>query len=483
MARVILAALALVTGFSLTALPARRPSHATALAGGTHPALLALGAGGAESPKDQAQALPEFKAAGVCARCHVVSVLEWGISKHVAAGTSCQKCHGPSKDHVANERNEVKPDRLPRGAQIAKTCQRCHDAGCPKTLQTATCQQCHHVHALLDPAKRPQAQDDQLSQLLARWEKFRGRMDEGERQVRLGQWKAARQAFQDALALIPGNHRAAMRLTFCKRRLDPSVSGFTNVGDSFDPQTGLAREVKVAGLDIPMVLVPPGEFDLGADQALSSRPVHTVTIEAFYLGKFELTQAQWQALMGANPSVHQGKAFADAGRMPVEHVSWHDCQALVKRLNERVPGGGFRLPTEAEWEYACRAGADAPPGRLMLGQLAWFRENSSRQPPGGDPSQGPEAWSPRPVGTKKPNAWGLYDMQGNVSEWCSSLDRPYPYDPRDGREALDGPGLRVLRGGNFADAAEGLDPALRHSERPQRRYRWNGVRLARSAPP
>jgi formylglycine-generating enzyme required for sulfatase activity len=444
---------------------------------------LTLPAFGAELPGDQPSSRPEFKAAGVCARCHVVSVLEWGISKHVAAGTNCQKCHGPSQGHVANERNEIKPDHRPRDAQIARTCQRCHDAGCPKSLQTATCQKCHHVHALLDPAKQPKTQDEHLSRLLTRWQSFRKHMDDGEERIRQGQWPAARQSFQEALALVPGNHRASSRLAFCKRRINPALAGFTNVGDGFDPQTGLAREVTVSGLDIPMVLIPPGEFDLGADQLIDSRPVHTVAIEALYLGKFELTQAQWQALMGANPSLHQGKEFADAAHMPVERVSWDDCQLLVKRLNERVAGGGFRLPNEAEWEYACRAGGAAEP---ELGQRAWFRDNSRRKPatgPGDNSSQSPDVWAPRRVGLKKPNAWGLYDMQGNVSEWCSSLFRPYLYDARDGREALDASGLRVLRGGSFADAAEGLDPALRHSERSQRRYRWNGLRLARTVPP
>jgi formylglycine-generating enzyme required for sulfatase activity len=207
-----------------------------------------------------------------------------------------------------------------------------------------------------------------------------------------------------------------------------------------------------------------------------------VAVEAFYLGKYELTQSQWQTLMGTNPSVHQGKEFADAEKMPVEHVSWQDCQALLRPLNERVPGAGFRLPTEAEWEYACRAGSRPPPEGSALGQFAWFRANSVRQPRGENPSQDPNAWSPRPVGTKKPNPWGLYDMQGNVAEWCSSLYRPYLYDAKDGRESPDGPGLRVVRGGSYADSAEELDPALRHGERPQRRFRWNGVRIARSVP-
>jgi formylglycine-generating enzyme required for sulfatase activity len=420
----------------------------------------------------------DFKAAGVCARCHVVSVLEWGISGHVAAKTTCQRCHGPSKEHVANERNEVKPDRLPRGAQIARMCMDCHDGGCPKTQQAVSCQKCHHVHALIDRAKRPQAQDERLTALHRRWEQFGHHMEAGERQVQRGRWEAAQKEFQEALRLIPGNHRAAMRLALCKRRQHPAMKGFTITGSRFDPQTGLPTEVVVTGLDLPMVLVPPGEFDLGADHLPDARPVHTVAIEAFYLGQWEVTQAQWKAIMGTNPSVHQGRAFADAEKMPVENISWDDCQAFLKRLNERVPGGGFRLPTEAEWEYACRAGGEGPDPK-RLGEFTWFRENSLRQP-SGETAQKPDAWAPRPVGTKRPNRWGLYDMQGNVSEWCSSLWQPYPFDPRDGRESPDRRGQRVLRGGHFADSVESLDPALRHAERTHRRLRWNGLRLART---
>ena len=430
----------------------------------------------------QQQARPEFKAAGVCARCHVVSVLEWGVSNHVAAGTSCQKCHGPSKGHVANERNEVKPDRLPRGASIAKTCMGCHEAGCPKTLQTNTCQKCHHVHALVDPNERPAKDEERLAALLVRWDRFRKFMETGERQVQLGRWKAAQTQFESALKEIPGNHRAASRLAMCKRRLNPVLLGFKIIGNEFDLQTGLPKEVTVAGQDIPMVLVPPGQCDLGAEHLVDARPVHTVEVEAFYLGKFEVTQAQWKALMDTNPSIHQGKEFPQAERMPVEHVSWNDCQALIKRLNERVPGRGFRLPTEAEWEYACRAGSDTPLDHRTLEHFAWFRSNSARQPFSKSASQSPDAWAPRPVGTQKPNRWGLYDMQGNVSEWCSSLYRPYLYDARDGRESLDKPGQRVLRGGHFADSVESLDPSLPHPEHPHRGYRWNGLRLARSVP-
>src|SRR3954469_5178019 len=140
MARVTLAGLALAAWLAATAFA---PGRGGERDGPGRPTPPARSPTGGASPDDAGPARPEFKAAGVCARCHVVSVLEWGISGHVAAGTDCQKCHGPSKAHVANERNEVKPDRLPRGAQIAQTCQRCHDAGCPKTLETAACQKCH----------------------------------------------------------------------------------------------------------------------------------------------------------------------------------------------------------------------------------------------------------------------------------------------------------------------------------------------------
>ena len=143
--------------------------------------------------QDPEQVRAEFKAAGVCARCHVISVLEWGISGHftVDTGTDCKSCHGPSAGHVANERNEVKPDRLPREAQIAKTCVSCHDAGCPKTREANSCQKCHHVHALVNPAERRATADERLTNLLERWEKFRRQMDEGDRLVQLRKWEAA----------------------------------------------------------------------------------------------------------------------------------------------------------------------------------------------------------------------------------------------------------------------------------------------------
>lgn len=216
------------------------------------------------------------------------------------------------------------------------------------------------------------------------------------------------------------------------------------------------------GAGIVMVLVPGGEADIGSERLADARPVHTVRIEPFYLGKFEITQAEWVALMGDNPSAHQ-----QSGRLPVELVSWEDAQAFLANLNERVPGGGFRLPTEAEWEFAARAGV--PPSGAELARVAWFEAPDSD-------------FAPKVAGSGQPNKLGLFDMQGNVWEWCSSLAAPYPYNAWDGRESLTAAGLRVLRGGGYADQADLLDPALRHGERPNRRLRWNGLRIARSAP-
>lgn len=425
---------------------------------------------------------PEFKAAGVCARCHVFHVLEWGISKHVKAETDCHSCHGRSREHVANERNEVAPDRLPRGPQIARLCTTCHDAGCPKTMQTVTCEKCHHAHGLVNPAHRPQAEDDRLKEVFARWDKFRAKMDEGDRLVRSQKWGAARQAFSESLAAAPGHHEARRRIALCDRRLNPSLPGFEIIGDEFDAETGLPRQVRVVELGVAMVLVPPSEFDLGSDRLSNSGPVHTVRVGPFYLAKCELTQGQWQALMGANPSAHQGDAYPHSAMMPVENASWNDCQEFLRKLNERIAGGGFRLPTEAEWEFACDNGSSVAFDPTVMSRVAWFRENTSREPDAAVIPQLADTLSPRPVGKKSPNRRGLYDMQGNVSEWCSSLLRPYPYDSADGRESFSERGLRVIRGGGFADSAESLDPSLRHGERPERTLRWNGMRLARSVP-
>jgi len=419
--------------------------------------------------------------AGVCSRCHVVQVLEWGVSKHAEVRTTCKRCHGPSLGHVANERNEVKPDRLPQGEAIAGLCSKCHEDGCPETSATATCQECHHVHALLDFSK-PLTRDNSFDVYVARQKEFRERMEEGERLVKLETWEAARSAFRDALEILPGNDEARARVKMCGYRLRGIGPGFERAGAEVDEEVGLPSRVTVSGLGLAMVLVPSGEFDLGDELFEDSRPVHTVGVDTFYLGVYEVTQAEWQKVMGTNPSAHQGEAFDDSALLPVERVSWEDCQAFIEKLNEQVPDGGFRLPTEAEWEYACRAGAGVSRAPEKLEWRAWHYGNSLRVQPKAGEFPPPDSFSPRPVGTKAPNAWGLFDMQGNVSEWCSHPLRPYVADSSEGEKSAAPPALRVLRGGGYMDGPEGLHPAMRHGERPYRRLRWNGLRLARSVP-
>jgi formylglycine-generating enzyme required for sulfatase activity len=409
--------------------------------------ILALLFAGALAPAwPQAQTDEQLKQAGVCARCHVISVVEWGISRHQKAGTDCIACHGTSVGHVRDERNNIKPDRMPHGEAVTALCATCHSA------KKGSCQTCHHVHALVDPKKPPSARDERLEQLKGKWQSAARHVAEGERLAALGQWEKARAEFKAALAEQPENRIAADRVKLCDRRLATAFPGFEPAGKDRDAATGLPREVRIAGLGIAMVLVPGGDADIGSDRFAAAKPVHTVSVAPFYLAKYEVTQAEWKSLMGANPSANHGD------RMPVEQISWEDAQAFIRKLNERVPGGGFRLPTEAEWEFAARAG----------------------EPVSGD-APAPAA-APVAVGSKQPDKLGLFDMQGNVWEWCSSLYTPYPYVASDGRESRDGSGLRVLRGGGFADTADLLDPANRHGERAGRRLRWNGMRIARSVP-
>lgn len=414
-----------------------------------------------------------FKQAGVCARCHVVQVIEWSASRHTSAGAACQNCHGPSQPHVVNERNQVKPDRLPRGereAAVAAVCLNCHPAGCPKTAKSSGCLSCHHHHALSNPDEKQVRQtagviEDPGVAL------FRRHMAEGERHVTSQEWRAARASFAEAVRVSPSDGRAAGRLRMAERRLNPALPGLEVLGDAFDAESGLPLRVRVQGPGIEMLLVPGGEVDIGSDRWPASRPVHSVYAGAFYLGKYEVTQQEWSYLGMDNPSPEKGPSI------PVHCISWNEARQWIARLNARVAGGGFRLPTEAEWERAAAVGRQEG----GLPEQAWFRQNSAASPLATGGFREAAAYKPHNVGLKRPNAAGFFDMQGNAAEWCASLFRPYPYDSRDGRESPSaGDGLRVIRGGAYADSEEYLDPAFRHGERPERRNSWTGLRLARS---
>jgi len=210
-----------------------------------------------------------------------------------------------------------------------------------------------------------------------------------------------------------------------------------------------------------LVLIRPGTFTMGSENCSNATP-HKVTItKPFYLGKHEVTQEQWQAVMGGTPSQFKG------AKNPVEKVSWDDCQLFLRELQEKVPGQRFRLPTEAEWEYACRAGSTTKycygDDDVRLGACAWYSSNSDE--------------TTHPVGEKKPNAWGLYDMLGNVREWCADWFGDYPSgEVADPTGPASGSG-RVARGGAWYSDASAARSAYRIRYAPSARYYYCGFRV------
>jgi formylglycine-generating enzyme required for sulfatase activity len=197
---------------------------------------------------------------------------------------------------------------------------------------------------------------------------------------------------------------------------------------------------------------PETDAERWPDEALHA----TAIPRDFLLGKYPVTQAQWQAVMGANPS-----QFAACGaNCPVDNVSWRDCRSFVQRLNARV-GCGFRLPSEAEWEWACRAGSEDVRAGVSLDDAAWYSDNASG--------------ATHPVGQKRGNAWGLHDMLGNVWQWCATRyapeERPIGSTERGAN--------RAMRGGSFSDNARSARCAARDSDGPDARLPIYGCRIAR----
>lgn len=211
------------------------------------------------------------------------------------------------------------------------------------------------------------------------------------------------------------------------------------------------------GVTLEMVWCPPGTFTMGSNDGDSDeRPVHQVTLtKGFWIGKTEVTQAQWKSVMGNNPSDHEGDD------LPVECVSWDDCMEFCKKT-------GLELPTEAQWEYACRAGSTGPyAGTGNLDDMGWYGGNSGRQT--------------HPVGTKQPNAWGLYDMHGNVWEWCADWYGDYPSGAVTDPKGASSGSYRVWRGGSWGnDAASCRSAGRNDGYYPSSRYDNLGFRLSRT---
>ena len=249
----------------------------------------------------------------------------------------------------------------------------------------------------------------------------------------------------------------------------------TRNGGLVDPQTGYAYEIWLKQPRMEFVLVPAGEFTRGSPATERDRDSkeaqHRVRLtKPFYLAKYEVTQGQWNAVASSTPWSGKSHVRSEA-RNPAVFVNWDDCQGFLKGLGE-----GFRLPTEAEWEYACRAGSTNRycfgDSESQLGDYAWYDGN---------------AWDigeqyAHGVGQKRPNAWGFYDVHGNVWEWCSDWHGDYAMgSATDPLGPLRG-SCRVYRGGSFFYGAGSSRSALRFWCDPSYRYDFLGFRPVKALP-
>ena len=249
-----------------------------------------------------------------------------------------------------------------------------------------------------------------------------------------------------------------------------SSSSANTLSSSGSSLSGNALTIPVKnGISIEMVKVEAGSFNMGTTPEMEKpadreKPVHRVTLtNNYYIGKYEVTQALWQAVMGSNPSYFKGDD------LPVEKVSWNDCQDFISKLNA-MTGKRFRLPTEAEWEYAARGGKKSRgyqySGSNTLGDVAWYNDNS-----------GPK---PHAVGTKQPNELGIYDMTGNVMEWCQDWYGSYSSSPQTNPTGAASGSRRVGRGGGWYLSAWECRSSFRGSYAPDDRYIVLGLRLVLS---
>ncbi len=215
-----------------------------------------------------------------------------------------------------------------------------------------------------------------------------------------------------------------------------------------------------------MVVIPAGSFEMGGGTYPDEKPVHRVTLRSFAIGRTEVTHGQWRAVMGNNPS-----RFSTCGDdCPVESVSWNDAQEFVRKLNQKT-GKIYRLPSEAEWEYACRSGGKQEYcGGEGIDSVGWYAGNSGSKT--------------HSVAGKQANAWGLYDMSGNVWEWTQDCwNESYTGAPGDGSAWTSGDcGQRVLRGGSWNGKPQYARAAIRSGTGTAERSLSNGFRLARMLP-
>lgn len=267
---------------------------------------------------------------------------------------------------------------------------------------------------------------------------------------------AEKEGYEKQSRKVTVNEGAELDLSFSLKKNEYLVSA------SFSDNSVL----KVKGIEYPMVFVEGGSFMMGSDERYADdneKPAHEVTLSSYWIGKYEVTQELWQAVMGTNPSEFKGP------RRPVEIVSWNDCQVFIRKLNN-LTGKNFKLPTEAQWEFAARGGNKSKgykySGSNTIESVGWCQNNSM--------------YETHDVGTKVPNELGIYDMTGNVWEWCSDWEGPYnvvvPADP-------SGPSTgthRIQRGGCWSNNDGTV--INRFSNYPDHRHISLGLRLCLDGP-
>ena len=294
------------------------------------------------------------------------------------------------------------------------------------------------------------------------------------------EYKRAKERYKIVMEKNPKDLYAKKQYDFCEKQLrredDVDVDDDDDLIEMAEPDENSLSEKEHAGfsnytetsnnLNIAMVAVQGGTFTMGCTSEQvncwdDELPTHRVTLNDFYIGKYEVTQAQWQAVMGTNPSV-----FAGDNR-PVESVCWNEVQDFITKLNS-MTGKQYRLPTEAEWEFAARGGIKSKgykySGSNVVGRVAWYHGNS---------------WlKTHNVGSKAPNELGIYDMSGNVYEWCSDWFSQYDSSTQDNPQESSSGYARVFRGGGWYGDAKYARVSYRFYFYPSHWFSYLGFRLA-----
>ncbi len=312
---------------------------------------------------------------------------------------------------------------------------------------------------------------------------FAGFKQEGQKAYNSGNYQDAIKLWEAAKKCtdVPAQHNLQTLINQAKAKLNPAPSpppdrdrdGVPDSRDNCPSQAGPASNGGCPVISIPdfdMVLVRGGTFTMGctseqgSDCESDEQPAHQVTVSDFYIGRYEVTQKEWRSVMGSSPSY-----FKNCDNCPVEQVSWDDIQQFLSKLNTRT-GQTYRLPTEAEWEYASRGGSSSRgykySGSNTIDEVAWYTGNSGGKT--------------RPVGQKKTNELGLYDMSGNVWEWCQDWKGDYSSSAQSNPKGPSTGSGRVSRGGSWNVFPRNCRVANRIYDSPGDRIYNVGFRLSRT---